>query len=453
MAGGTFVNGEAKIRPGTYFNVRAKSNDKQSKNTSGIVLLPFASHLWGPKGAITIDCNSPDAHFSELGGSVYDKTSEYMLAVREALKNASKVIIYNVTDSGTKATLTKDNLTATAMYAGSKGNAIRIEVAVPDTTGKTTVTIYFNNDAVESIASISTIDELSEYKSKYVVFSGSGELTAFTAANLTGGTDGNATVSEFNEFLDKSEEFAWNTLALPLKYSEDEASGTSGIFAAVVSKIKALNNDAGKNRRAYIAKYDSADFEQVVNVINGVKLDDGTEIPAHIAVAFEAGRDSSSTAISSFTQKIYPNAVSVIEPLKHEDAEKAIIDGKFFYSLNDDYEVVAEYDINSLVNVPEGKNETFKKNRVIRTINAVTSSLKSEFKPGKYDNDDDGWNIAEGKGASILLEYQKMGALKNVDSENDFKVDRISSNGDSMYFFVGIHPVDSADKLYFIINC
>lgn len=453
MAGGTFVNGETKIRPGSYFNVQAKSSEKQSKNTSGIVLLPFATHLWGPKGAITIDCNSPDAHFSELGGSVYDKTSEYMLAVREALKNASKVIVYNVTDSGTKATLTKDNLTVTAMYTGSKGNAIRIEVAVPDATGSTTVTVYLNNDVVESFAKIRTINELSEYKSNYVVFSGNGELAAFTATNLTGGADGAATVAEFNDFLDKSEEFAWNTLALPLKNSEDEASGTTGIFAAVVSKIKAFNNDAGKNRRAYIAKYDSADFEQVVDVVNGVVLDDGTEIPAHVAVAFEAGRDSSAIATSSFTQKTYPNAVSVIDPLTHEEAENAILAGKFFYSLNDDYEVVAEYDINSLVNIPNGKNKTFKKNRVIRTINAVKASLKSEFKPGKYDNDDDGWNIAEGKGASILVEYQKMGALKNVDIENDFQVDRISSVDDSMYFIVGIQPIDSADKLYLVINC
>lgn len=453
MAGGTFVKGEEKIRPGSYFNVQAKSNDKQSKNTSGIVLLPFAVHSWGPKGAITIDCNSPDAHFSELGGSVYDKSSEYMLAVREALKNASKVIVYNVTDIGTKATLTKDNLKATALYAGSKGNNVRIEVAVPDASEKTTVTVYFNNDAVESVANISTIEELVNYKSNYVVFDGTGSLSAFAATNLSGGADGTATVAEFIEFLDKSEEFAWNTLALPIAHSDEENNSNAGIFAAVVSKIKALNNEAGKNRRAYIAKYDSADFEQVVNVINGVKLDDGTEIPAHVAVAFEAGRDSSASAVASFTQKTYPNAVAVIEPLKHEDAEKAIMSGKFFYSLNDDYEVVAEYDINSLVTVPEGKNETFKKNRVIRTINAVTSSLKSEFKPGKYDNDEDSWNIAEGKGVSILLEYQKMGALKNVDSENDFKVDRISSNGDSMYFFVGIHPVDSADKLYLIINC
>lgn len=453
MAGGTFVTGEEKIRPGTYINVSAKQTDKQSKNTSGITLLPFAYHSWGPKGAITIDCNSPDSHFAELGGSVYDKTSEYMLAIREALKNAAKVIVYNVTDSGSVATLTKDDLTVTARYSGGKGNDIRVEVVTTDVVaGTKTVTIYLNNEAVEAFADITAVADLLNVSSDYVVFSGSGELSDFAAANLTGGKDGVSTVSEFSDFLDKTEEFAWNTLALPLKYSTDETNGNAGIFAAVVSKIKAFNNNAGKVRRAYIADYDSPDYEQVTNVVNGVILDDGTQIPAHIAVAYEAGRDSSASAVTSFTGKTYPNAVSIIDPLNHEAAEAAIKAGKFFYSLNDDYEVVVEYDINSLVNVPDGKNNTFKKNRVMRTINAVVVRLKSEFAPNTYDNDEDGWNIAEGKGAAILLEFDEMGALTNVDTENDFKIDRVKSTGDSMYITVGIQAVDSAEKIFISIN-
>lgn len=45
-----------------------------------------------------------------------------------------------------------------------------------------------------------------------------------------------------------------------------------------------------------------------------------------------------------------------------------------------------------------------------------------------------------------------IGAIKNVDYDNDFSVDRELSKGDETFFNVGIEPVDSAEKLYFTVS-
>lgn len=58
----------------------------------------------------------------------------------------------------------------------------------------------------------------------------------------------------------------------------------------------------------------------------------------------------------------------------------------------------------------------------------------------------------EGIGVSLLKEYEEEGAIKNVDTEADFLVDKVRSSGDSTYFDVAITPVDSAEKLYFSVT-
>ena len=51
----------------------------------------------------------------------------------------------------------------------------------------------------------------------------------------------------------------------------------------------------------------------------------------------------------------------------------------------------------------------------------------------------------EGIGKTILKQYEEAGAIKNVDYDGDFLVDRT-------FFNVGLEPVDSAEKLYFTVS-
>lgn len=54
----------------------------------------------------------------------------------------------------------------------------------------------------------------------------------------------------------------------------------------------------------------------------------------------------------------------------------------------------------------------------------------------------------------LLASFEKgsAGAIKNVDLDNDFLVDRELSEGDETYFNVGLEPVDSSEKIYFTVT-
>ena len=58
----------------------------------------------------------------------------------------------------------------------------------------------------------------------------------------------------------------------------------------------------------------------------------------------------------------------------------------------------------------------------------------------------------DGIGRTILREFLDAGAIKNVDYETDFLVDRENSVDDETYFKVGLQAVDSSEKLYFTIS-
>ncbi len=88
----------------------------------------------------------------------------------------------------------------------------------------------------------------------------------------------------------------------------------------------------------------------------------------------------------------------------------------------------------------------------MRVFDTFQEALQVNFPPNKYDNSPTGWDIMEGLGKAILKRFEDVGAVKNVDYDNDFLVDRELSTGDEVYFNVGLEPVDSAEKLFFTVK-
>ena len=176
------------------------------------------------------------------------------------------------------------------------------------------------------------------------------------------------------------------------------------------------------------------------------------KLTAAQATAFVAGMTAGATYVESNTYRSVEGAVSVVGGKSHEQAVAAINAGEFFFSTSEAGAVVVEYDINSLITFADGKGEDYRKNRIIRVLDAFNDSLMLNFPPNKYDNNSTGWDIMEGVGKSILKLYYEAGAIDDVDYDNDFLVDRENSAGDRTYFDVGIKPVDSAEKLFFTVT-
>lgn len=449
MAGGKFEKLAGKVRPGTYVNFESTRQDTIGISERGVVLLPLINHKYGPaKEFISITGDSPDAYISKLGYSVYDN-NESALLIREAFKNAKEIIAY-IPTQGAEASGTAGTLTGRAKYGGSRGNDLRFSVEANPVAGFD-VTIYLGADIMSEIEGIGTVAELSAIENDWVTFSGEGDLTASAGVKLSGGMDGVASNADISAFLDASEGQYWNTLAFPLMPTGEENDPVPALLEAVKTKIKYLRESVGKYRRAVVANY-PGDYEGLDNVTNSVVLTDGTSLTPAQATAWVAGLSAGSSNTRSNTYAKYAGAVDIVGPKNHAEAVSAINRGEFFFSFSEAGDVVVEYDINSLVTFDKPKDKTYRKNRVLRVFDSFGESVMLNFPPNKYDNSPTGWDIMEGIGRALLRQFADAGALKNVDYDNDFLVDRSTSTGDETYFDVALEPVDSAEKLYFTIK-
>ena len=453
MAGGTFTLSGKKVRPGTYINVKSGKQSAASVNLEGAVVLPLLGAAYGPaQEFIKIEAGTPDANIKKLGLSVYDENDPCMLLIRETLKACGTVYVF-IPTAGTKAAVTLGEvLTCTAKYGGTLGNKLKVAVVANATlgTGYFNVEVYLDNVLVEKHSGVQKIGDLSDV-SDYIDFtaaSGSTATTALvadTATSLTGGAAGSLVNNDFITMLDRSETLDFNVYAFP--YS---ATTYSALVAAIKSKVKYLCEDAGKDVFAVFSGV-AADSERCLNVTNGVVLTNGTTLSAEQAVAFIAGATAGASYTESNTYRRYPDAASINGPKTHDEAVAAINAGQIFFSYDDSYNVVIEYDINSLVTFTDEKTEDYRKMRIQRTLDAYKKLIRANFPPNKFDNDADGWDVMEGIGRGIHADLQEEGAIHDYDPDNDFLVDRSRSSGDQTYFNVALRPTDSAEKLYFSV--
>lgn len=448
MAGGTFDKSVGKVRPGTYINFVGTKQDTVGGGERGTVILPLFHTDYGPAGELlTLSASAPDAAKGKIGYSIYDNDpAGNMLLIREAFKGAATVIVYICTDGKTAASGTGGGLTATAKYKGTRGNALTYSVA-ENPTGGFDVEIYLDGSKVESYEGIQSADDL--LQSAYITFTASGEtgLSAVAGVTLNGGEDSEPSNGDVTKFLEIAENASWNCMAFPF--------GEEPLQAAVKTKIKYLRENMGKGVQAVVPNF-SGDYEGIINVTNSYALED-TELTTEQATAYVAGITAGANNTTSNTYKTVDGAIRVVGGKTHEEAVAAIQNGEFFFSVSEQGSVVVEYDINSLVTISNGKDSTYKKNRIIRVMDTFAEMLRNNFPPNKFDNDPDGWDVMEGIGKTILKQFGPRseggtGAIKNVDYDNDFLVDRENSTGDQTYFKVGLEPTDSSEKLYFTIS-
>jgi len=341
--------------------------------------------------------------------------------------------------------LPTNTLTAVAKYGGSRGNALTVTVDA-DPMGGYDVLIHLDGSKVAQYDGLNTVEELIALDNPYIKFSGSGSLGEAAGTTLTGGTDEEATNNDITTFIDAWEQVKFNTVAFPFN-----GESAANVKQAALTKVKYMRENMGKGVQVVMPDAPGMDYEGVINVTNSVSLN-GDALTHAEACAWVAGATAAATNTKSLTYVGYPGATAIIDPKSSEEAETAIKAGEFFFSVNEDDEVVVEYDINSLITFENKKDVSYRKNRVIRVYDTFQESVQLNFPPNKFDNDSDGWDIMEGIGKTILRQFDDAGAIKNVSYDEDFLVDREASVDDETYFNVGLQAVDSSEKLYFTIT-
>lgn len=446
MAGGTFDKTVGKVRPGTYINFEDSAIDVINGSERGTTLIPLANTDYGPAGSfISISADSVDSARAYLGYSVYDTDpNNNMLLIREAFKGASTVIVYICSEGTKAATGTGGGLSATAKYKGARGNKLSYNV-LENPLGGFDVEVYLDGSKMEVFEGITSASDLAD--SQYIVFTESGELAEIAGVTFKNGTSGATKNEEITAFLDAADAVKWNTMVFPFS---DET-----LHAALKTKIKYMREKMGRGVQAVAPQF-NADYEGIINVTNSYAIGEN-ELTIPQATAYVAGITAGASNVQSNTYKQVDGATGVVGLKSHEAAVAAINNGELFFSASESGTVVVEYDINSFKTFTSNKGKNYRKNRIIRVFDSFAESLQLNFPPNKFDNDPDGWDIMEGIGRTILKQFGPrsdggVGAIKNIDYDNDFKVDRELSSGDETYFNVGLEPVDSAEKIYFTIS-
>ncbi|WP_438435406.1 phage tail sheath family protein [Gorillibacterium sp. sgz500922] len=432
MAGGIWST-QNKVRPGVYINFKSTGQALGALGDRGIVSLPLTLP-WGPsKQIVTIEAGN-DVSVT-LG---YPITDAALLLVREALKRAKTLLLYRL-NVGTKAAVTAGNLTATAKYGGTRGNALSVQIAVNvDTPSLFDVRTLLSGAVVDS----QTVANITALKANdWIVWSGTGALAANAGAPLVGGADGTTTAQDYLDYLAAVEVLEVNTIGLP---SSDSA--TKAVF---VSFAKRLRDDEGKKLQVVLENYPAADFEGVISVKNGVVLADGTTLSAAQAVAWVAGATAGAAPNQSLTYQAYDDAVDVTPKYTNSQTIAALQAGEFLFTGSRGAAVV-EQDINTLHSFTPDKGRAFSKNRVIRVLDAIAVDLKLVFERyylGKVGNDDDGRALLKNEFVKYIETLQGIGAIQNFDSQTDIAISQ-GADSASVYVELNIQPTDAIEKIY-----
>ena len=462
MAGGRFDKQVGKVRPGTYVNFESSRDNNTIRNgTRGTVILPLFKASYGPaKQFIRLTSANPDAEAATFGYSIYDDDpNRQMLYIREAFKRAVTVYVYILTEgkparaeilmavqtNGEEDGVSENTMTALAKHGGSRGNELTVTVDA-NPIGGYDVLIHLAGSKVAQYEGLGTVEELIALDNPYVTFDGSGRLGGAAGTTLSGGTDEEAANMDITDFVDAWESVKFNTVCFPF-----DGEGAKNVKQAALTKIRYMRENMGRGVQAVIPNAGSMDYEGIINVTNSVSID-GDDLSCAEACAWVAGATAGAKNTESLTYARYSGATAVVGPKENEEAIAAINAGEFFFSVNEDEEVVVEYDINSLVTFADKKDKSYRKNRVLRVFDTFQEAVQLNFPPNKYDNDADGWDVMEGMGKTILKQFEDAGAITNVSYDEDFLVDRETSMDDETYFNIGLQAVDSAEKLYLTVK-
>lgn len=424
-----------KVRPGSYTNVVAAPEASATVGSRGIASLPLVLK-WGiEKTMITID---EIADFKNLLG--YDISDPNVLLAQEAFKRANTLLVYRTNADGLKAAVTTGNLVATAKYSGTRGNDITIVISQNIDTVTFDVQTLVDGIVEDEQLQKAVVADL--VNNIWVDFTGTGALALTAGSPLVGGTDGTAVAGDYTDYLAALELETFNTFGYP---------GTdAGIKASIEVFIKRLRDTDGVKVQAVLTDYDG-DYEGIINVTNGVILADTTTLTAADAVAWVTGATAAAQINESLTRDAYDGAVDANPRRTASDTETRLLNGEFMFTANNAGKAFVEQDINSLVTIDAEKNDSFKKNRVIRVLDGLvndTTTIYEERYIGKVGNNEKGQDALKGDVVALYNSYLALEAIQNFEPTTDILIDTDQSTGDQVVINEFVQPVDSIEKIY-----
>lgn len=447
-AGGIWLSMN-KVRPGAYLNFKSVPRPSMTVGDRGIATIALELN-WGAEGQL-IDVYSDElvgtASLPKVGFTSFDAESKLLNIM---LQNCYQAKVYRLNKGGAKAKTTIGEthvLTVEAVYAGTFGN--KITVSVVEEGSLFNVSTFVNGSQKDS-QKVALIEELEA--NDFVTFSGTGTPELNAGKPLTGGTNGNyEKTTAIPEYLEALKLARWQTACFP-QLTDDDAT----LKANIATFIENQRDGEGRYVQGVVANYPQADQEGIISVTQGLVIN-GVEFTKEEMTACVAGLTAGANINESNTNKVIEGATKIIGQLDNTGIIKALNNGELVFSTNQRGDIKIEKDINSYHTFTTDKNYEFSKNRVLRTLDEIGTSLKDVWEQtymGKVDNNEKYRNLfktdidnylktLEGLGA--IQEYVSSGGMDNITLKQGAELDIVVAE---LY----IKPVDSMEFLYATIN-
>ena len=443
MPGGNW-SAQNKVRPGVYINFNSKKEKGLTIGERGTVAIcePMS---WGPVGKITEVVAGEDTT-PVCGYPVYATQARFLNEIfkgSDRTAGPSKILLYRPAASdAAAATATLGSLTATAIYNGTRGNDITVViVADPDTVGTFTVQTIVDGVVVDSQTG-KTVADLSS--NSWVGFTGTGALVANAGVALTGGADGTVTAAAYSTFLTALEPYRFDILIY-------DGSDTTTI-AAFQNFVKRMWANEGKYCQLVAAGQTDPDSWQIINVKNGVILNDGTTLTPQQTCWWVGGAQAGAKYNESLTYAKYPAAVDVSPKLTNSQTIAALQAGELVMTA-DNGAVKVEWDIDSFKTYTDQYIEAYHKNRVIRLLSTIANDVYTQFSNefiGVVNNNEAGRLLFKSVIVGYLLDIQSNQGIQNFTAED---VEVLPGESiDSIVINIGVTPTDSVEKIYMTIT-
>lgn len=405
LGGGTFVTVGEKKLPGSYINFISVSRANVTISERGYVAMPLLLD-WGAEESVTkITAEEFQNNSLKIFGHGY--TEDAVKPIREIFKHARTLYFYRL-GNGVKAT---SNL-ATAKYAGTRGNNLKVVVTAnivgETTTGYTVKTLLDDIlvDTQEASGASATTDDL--IANDFVDWQEEVSLSSGTI-NFTGGTNATVTSSDYSDFLNAIEPYAFNVIGYP-----GTETTIKVLFATFTQRMR---DNLGIKFQCVLHQYTTANYEGVISVENTPVTGNNADLVYWVAGA-EAGCEINKSNTNTEYDGEYEPNVSYTQA----QLEDALDAGKFiFHKVGEEVRVLE--DINTLTTFTDEKNDDFKYNQTIRVIDQIGNDIAVIFNTrflGKIPNDDSGraslWNE--------LVKYHQN--LQDIRAIENFSSDQIT---------------------------
>jgi len=454
---GTFIIGEQKVRPGSYFNIGTKDGSSADV-VNGVTAVIFRSDF-GPLGE-AVEFGKDEGYEDIFGtGGTTD-------AIKEALNGGAKTIIAcRLGSDGMPSSVALNAVgdeaavTIQTKYPGTKAFSVTIREKITDASAKECIIysgirefekVTFTAGNGEAKALAEALAATSCFVAKVMDNMEDAVLLNVSQSAFSGGADPAVTTESYSDAFEVVEPYVFNTICV-----DTEEPAVHMLLQAFLNRIF----ENGSLAQAVIAEKDSLDIkirenraasynDEKMNYVLNPKVDvQGTVMDGYQTAARIAGMIGAVASNQSLTHTVLKDCTNVLERLTPSQMTKAETMGCIVLSMNPVKQVWIDNAINTLITPAENQDKGWKKIRRVKTrfemlrrCNQTTDNLV-----GKVDNDSNGRKTIISNLNAVGSDMISEGKLKYFNAAESYMFE---SDGDSCWFQIDVVDKDSAEHIY-----